>query len=216
MDFYQSGLIPLDQILEGTNEKERIIDQFFDNSDISVSELNAEQFLGDLEAVSRESLKTPYNSTDVERAAINQLSSYLIEKYLGIDRDDHLKIKNTSSGPKLDINRNLRNQIEFLKFMTRFYVVDNNTLISQQHGQKMMVEEIFETMADYATSSKPSTIIPSPYRERLNEIDSGVDDEQKIRIIVDFIASMTEQQVTQLYKRLTGHTPGSLHDHIIR
>jgi dGTPase len=115
------------------------------------------------------------------------------------------------------INPDLGSQIEFLKFMTRFYVVDNNTLVSQQRGQKVMIEEIFETMVDYATSSsKRSSIIPSPYRERLNRIDSEADEEQKIRIIVDFIASMTEQQVSRLYKRLTGHTPGSLHNDIIR
>jgi dGTPase len=217
MDFYQSGLIPLDQILEGTNEREKIIDQFFDRSEVSVSELDAEEFLDELEVASRDSLKTPYNGTDVERVAVNQLSSYLIEKYLGIGRGDHLQIKNTSSGPRLDINPDLGSQIEFLKFMTRFYVVDNNTLVSQQRGQKVMIEEIFETMVDYATSSsKRSSIIPSPYRERLNRIDSEADEEQKIRIIVDFIASMTEQQVSRLYKRLTGHTPGSLHNDIIR
>lgn len=217
IDFYQSGLLPLDQILEGTNEKDKIVDEFFAQKDIRVSELNAEKFLDDLEAVARDSLKTPFKGTDTERAALNQFSSYLIEKYLGVGRDDHLRIDVTPSGPKLDINNNLENQIEFLKFMTYFYVIDNNTLISQQHGQKKMVNEIFETMVDYATSSSAySSIIPSPYRERLDKMDDGASDNDKVRIIVDFIASMTEQQVTTLYKRLTGHTPGSLHNQIVR
>jgi len=215
-DFYQSGLLPLDQILEGTNERDRIIDEFFSQSSISVSELRAEELLNELGAVARDSLKTPFSGTDTERAALNQFSSYLIEKYLGIGREDHLHIEETGIGPELNINDDLENQIEFLKFMTYFYVVDSSTLVSQQHGQKEMIEEIFTTMVDYATSSsKRSSIIPAPYRERLNGVDSGAGDD-KIRIIADFIASMTEQQVTTLYERLTGHGPGSLDNQIIR
>lgn len=216
IDFYQSGLLPLDQILEGTNERDKIIDEFFTQKDITISEFDAEKLLDDLDAVARDSLKTPFGGTDLERAALNQFSSYLIEKYLGIRRDDHLRIETTSTGPELDINDDLENQIEFLKFMTYFYVIDNNTLASQQEGQKKMIEEIFYTLVDHATSMERTNIIPSPYRERLDTIDDSADDEQKIRIVVDFIASMTEQQVSTLYKRLTGHTPGSLHDQIIR
>jgi len=63
-------------------------------------------------------------------------------------------------------------------------------------------------------------VIPSPFRDWLEEENSDIDWPSPIhrcaRIVADMIAMMTEPQAVTLHKRLTGDTPGSLQDEIVR
>ena len=57
-------------------------------------------------------------------------------------------------------------------------------------------------------------MLPEGYREELYRIeDEGEDKEQeRTRIVVDLIASMTEQQALKMYQRLIGVSLGSVLD----
>jgi dGTP triphosphohydrolase len=51
-------------------------------------------------------------------------------------------------------------------------------------------------------------LFPEWYREELEAIEArGEDvDSRRMRTVVDFIASLTEQQAANLYHRITGHS----------
>jgi dGTPase len=59
------------------------------------------------------------------------------------------------------------------------------------------------------------TVVPTGFQERVRRTGAS-DDPRCARLVADIIARMTEQQAIQMYERLTGATPGSLQNQIIR
>jgi dGTPase len=214
-DFYQSGLIPFDQILEGTRERERFIDYFYDHADFDQSEWDAVDDFLDPNPFQK-NLKTPYNGTEEDKSALNTFMSNMVERYLGISNDAVSLGFTDDEYLELDINQDLKREVDFLKSMTIFYVIDSSNLVSQQQGQREIVRHLFQKLSAQAgPESDHQKLITSPFRERLNNLDVAGTETERMRIVVDLIASMTEQQCVEFYKRITGHTSGSLLNSIV-
>lgn len=99
-----------------------------------------------------------------------------------------------------------------LKELTWTYVIQAPSLASQQHGQRKIIENLFD---EYCTAAigdingktkKHPEIFPPYYQERLQKAS---DDDEKKRICVDLIAGMTEKQAVATHLRLTGTALGS-------
>ncbi len=94
-----------------------------------------------------------------------------------------------------------------LKELTWSYVIEAPSLATQQWGLKQKIRRIFEVYTEAAASSKEWKIFPVYYQERLNE--AGGDTGELVRVCVDLIASMTENQVHKIFGRLTGSSSGT-------
>jgi len=104
--------------------------------------------------------------------------------------------------------------VGILKQLTFYYVISNSTLAGQQQGQLELIGTLFNELYAEATSDTiGQSAIIEPYREHIEELD---DDEHPARVVADMITSMTETQAVDLYRRLTGDSPGSLLDDIMR
>ena len=108
-------------------------------------------------------------------------------------------------------------------YLTRHYVFEDPALLAQQHGHKRVVKELFSTLY-HATEqdSDYQEMIPKPFNEKIDVIHSQAHNHSDIdantlraRIVADIIANMTEQQVLDLYGRVTGHSPGLVTDRIV-
>ncbi|MDZ7849883.1 MAG: dNTP triphosphohydrolase [Halodesulfurarchaeum sp.] len=172
-------------------------------------------FIGD-------SLFTPYEGTQRERNQLNKLISSLIGWYIeATEREPSERnvgvIGHSVDGlPTLDVDEELMKEIEILKELTFYYVISNPTLSAQQAGQKEIINVLFEELYNEADpESVDTSLIMEPYRERIKNIDSE-DCTLRARIVADLISNMTESQAVEMRNRITGNSPGSLQNEIIR
>lgn len=214
-DFYRVGLVPLDQLISKNNASERNQFKEYIEDEKGISEDYTEDFFTKrLRKIADPEIDKPFDGSDGSIAAINKLTSALIERYLGVDRPDDVYLSVDSGELVMERPGSFDKDITILKQLTFYYVINDNRLMSQQHGQREIIENLFEIFIEQVdTDSEYGNIIPSPYRERLDNL-STADNMNQERIIVDVITSLTEQQAVQLYQRLSGHSPGSLREGI--
>jgi dGTPase len=204
-DFYRAGVIPLDRL--ATDDAERI--RFLDASLERLGKPEDEQGLRDafLEFATVLPVTEPYTGTRQQRAVLRSMASTLINRYIHAcscsgDHPDSLSI---------DISPRATVEIVILKQLTWHYVIDRASLATLQHGQRQMIRQLFNILAEEAQSTNTQStlrysIFPEYFRELLHE---DLTDELRIRLVIDLIASMTERHIIDMYHRLTGLTQGS-------
>jgi dGTPase len=211
-DFYRSGRIPLHSLTSESDGRER--EYFFKNTFERLSEKDSQAssrrsdrenaFKGLVEYFSME---RPYSGVESQRAALRNLSSVLIDRYITA-----VKLEVVDGKSKVVIDQNYLDEILMLKELTWTYVIQAPSLASQQHGQRKIIENLF---FEYCTAAigdtdnkvkKHPEIFPPYYQERLQTASA---DEDRKRICVDLIAGMTEKQAVATHLRLTGTALGS-------
>jgi dGTPase len=213
-DFYRAHKIPLHLLAHRMYEQER--DVFFEaafrrhreRSGLWADPQSLKESFNQV-MVGLFPLNNPYSGTWKERAALRQFSSQLIGRYVG---NTSLEIKNHRC--KLKIDDHLLREVAMLKELTWVYVIEAQSLVSQQFGQRHAIRKLFDIYMSAGTEPARHHLFPAYYREAIEEAKS---DEKKIRrTIVDFIAGMTEDQALAMYNRLTGVSVGSGLDEIVR
>ena len=95
----------------------------------------------------------------------------------------------------ISIDPSAKLEVETLKGLTWYYVIDSQSLASQRFGQRSVIRSLFEIYATAAFSSKNNKkewrIFPDFFREKL---EAGESDEEKLRVVADVIASMSKTQ----------------------
>ncbi|EMA25407.1 deoxyguanosinetriphosphate triphosphohydrolase family protein [Haloarcula amylolytica] len=218
-DFYRAGLLPFDQILEDSEQRSDFLDHLETNTDIGTDSWDPEEFIESMSNFAVDVLKKPYTGDPTQGGEMNTFTSHLIRRYLGYPSRDITPIELRKSNHGLDIHVNsvLRCEVDTLIELTRYYIINNSALMAQQHGQRKVIRKLFQIlMKEAVPEAKNRGIIPSPYRDRISELDKTGTKNERTRIVVDLLTSMTEQQTIELYERLEGTSPGSLQDRIIR
>lgn len=181
------------------------------------------------------SLLEPFDGTRQQRNELEAFTSFLIEYYLNriyyVDPADHnlsntddayVTLRTDKGRCELFLSDRLEEQLSILQQITKYYVINQPSLMAQQHGQRKVIRETFEALYEEAVKNSASTsAIPKPYHDWLENNHSHIanletDAARRARVIADFITSMTEPQVVALHKRITGDNPGSLQNEIIR
>ena len=90
--------------------------------------------------------------------------------------------------------------MEVLKQLTWFYVVDDRAVKTQQHGQRRVVEDLFDAYFEATGSSNRDVrgILPQGVLEDLEDRErreGPLDGEERARMVADIISSMTEHQL---------------------
>lgn len=216
-DFYRTGLVPLHRLLSETDPTER--DRFAEYvaGDTDIGERYVDRFFVErLRPMTDPALDTPFDGSDGSIAATNKFVSALIERYLGANHPETVRLDVASGGLVMERPTEFEKDLTILKRLTRFYVITDGKLVAQQHGQREVVEHLFEFFWEQTPSdAELANIVPSPYRERLDAL-SDSDDGGRVRIVADAVASLTEQQAIQLYRRLSGDKPGSVTEAIVQ
>ncbi|AHZ22288.1 dGTPase [Haloferax mediterranei ATCC 33500] len=223
-DFYRSGLIPLDRLLVEAEQNYRVdeetsnIEQYLREEGKEEIADNVRRVLNDINSnYARDPLKCPYTNSEEQRIAIAQFDSNLISDFINGSEGTEPPIIIDLTDDEFDLERddNVEETIQVLKHITRYYVLSNPSLNAQRHGQRRIIRVVFNAL--YEESGKPGiSAIPEPYRDRLQENLKVATETQNARVVADMITSMTEKQVSAMYKRLQGHSPGSLVDEIVR
>jgi dGTPase len=229
-DFYRAGLIPLDRLVE---QSTRHIDRLFDNirtrwdqqrRDFGGLATYKEQFVKLLQLMAtRPSLTDAYSGSRAQRAALRDVTSFLVNRYAGavelapstqsLASQDAL-VKGSSA---IMIPPEMRTEVTVLKELAWAYVIENPALAAQQEGQREIVRLLFTKFLKAAEETRWN-IFPGSMRSDLKESRTqwSQDPVLRMRVVSDLISSMTEIQAIEMYRRLTGHSSRSVMQRIIR
>lgn len=226
-DFYRANLIPLDRLvssLEKNTKGEMTVipgselESFFNMvfkrwghekiqsefQDPDSQEKLTRSFIRIISQLSP--LKAPYDGSNKLKAYLRNFTSLHVSRYINAVQ---LCQPDPSDGRMITIREDALYEVKMLKELTWHYVMRSPALTAQKRGQVLMIKTLFDTFYEAALSPNPGDwdIFPFGYRERLETTDSR---EERTRIVIDLIASMTEPQAMQMYQRLTGTSQSSM------
>jgi dGTPase len=211
-DFYRVGLIPLDRLSSDQEEVKRFVRTavryLTDEPRYQSQELRetidalVEAFVRVVEPIP---VLEPYRGTRRQRAGLRAFTAYWINTYVNAVT----LVPDEPAGSRVKISDAARDQVDILKQLTRFYVITNPALETQQYGQRRVVRDLFSIYKDALDSNDDISVFPLSHRE---DIEAANGDEEAIRIVADLISSMTEPQLLRTHQRLIGIAPGSVTD----
>lgn len=225
-DFYRAGLIPLDRILEQGTELDTFLDHQLSRwtppahyPDKEKMRQIFKELLAGLPAPPE--ILRPYGSTIAQRAALRSFTGQLVRRYvIGAEGLPPFELADPddSSGRCVTLNPTAEVELGVLKRLTWEYVIENPRLVTQQAGQEKVVRELFDAYRDSA--AKDGTLLPPSMRELLGELlpEAGADQRDAVccRVAVDCLCRLTDDEAIKLFRRITGHAPGSILDGLIR
>jgi len=145
----------------------------------------------------------PWHATRTERARLRSYTSSRIGQLVG-------RTSLTAQG--LDVARSARIEAEFLKQLTREYVINGPMLTTQQAGQIRLVEQLYAMLRD-ALKTGNAKVFPAHAAEEVAEaLEEPENKELGCRAAADVISGLTEAQAVHLYQRLAGVDFGPLLD----
>lgn len=239
-DFYRAGLLPLDQLLRGGVERDRflgatkrrwqeIAKQLHPNGNHAF-ESEAGAFFDVLgRSVVTADLQRPFDGGRRQEEHLDNWTSFLLSRYLnGFSPDTRPLRLNPGAADDpaarfVSIDKTIRWEVDLLKAMTQHYMWYHPALLGQQEGQRRLVRVLFEVFHEATGDLERAGIFPAALGERLAEAitrGSGETNDdverRKARLAADAIAGLTEAQAIALYHRVTGHSPGTIRDSILR
>ncbi len=200
-DFYRAGLIPLDRLANDEGERDRFMAAEAQRLNIAPADQEeqrqildgmAQWFPGD----------GPFAGTRLDRAGLSSFTSSLIGRYISA-----VSVMRDEEGvPTVSIDPVKQREVQLLNGLTWYYVINSPALMSQRFGQRSLIRTLFGTLREAAASSQDVHIFPAFYREMLEAAES---DDERLRVVADYIASMSEGQVIEIHQRLNGQSLGS-------
>lgn len=206
-DFHRLGLIPLERLVRADEERSRFFASFFEDDeqtklrskfkDFSADDLNAA-----MDFVFGETLgdATPYRGAREERIYIRSRTSFLIGWFIGA-----VVLK----GDEVRVDERRRAEVAVLKELAWFYVIQDPSLTTIQHGQRRVIRELHQIYCDAVDDVDRWQLFPLAQQELLKITQS---DDRRYRVATDFVAGLTEDLAYELYHRLTGVSRGSILD----
>ena len=198
VDFYCAGQIPIDRLADDNDPAEResfFAEVFARRPDLAPRRANLEQTFK--EVLEFFPLDRRYIGTLEQRTGLSQFSTVLISRYVNA-----ITLVAPIAGAKsvVEIKQYAKEEIRMLKELTWHYVILNNELATLQHGQTQAVRIVFKTMCLAVKNNR--RLFPPGYQEELAAAEGNT--LLQTRVVVDYVASMTEHEVAHLYALLTG------------
>ncbi len=219
-DFYRAGLIPLDRLASNAKERAR-----FRDSILARAERRGDQIPQDREfnkyfdgLFDSLRIREPYEGTREQQAILYHFVSWNINKFV---TQTVLKPPPGNGGEGLETPPDVRREVDLLKELTRTYVIENPALAAHQRGQRQAVRTLFEAFNEAVIDDKYRSLFPPFYRERAERLFEGhraggeVPPTERVRLVADTIASLTDRQALILYQQFTGVSHTSMLDPVI-
>jgi dGTPase len=221
-DFFRAGLIPLERIgiLTDSNEEAKLFLARASHGLASNPEFDPLHAAAALEKLQGLFPGVPYRGTHEDRRDLHSMTSQLINSYF--------QSTTVHATPKWVRQTDaVKHGVMLLKQLTWQYVVNSPALATMQEGQKRVVDEVFTMLTDWIKKEQKSgtehrlparlRLLSAAFREDQDAMDSlQAEDARCARIVSDYICSLTEAQLLNLFGRLTGRSPNSVLDGWVR
>lgn len=208
-DFYRAGMIPLDRLVMDSEERERFYKGVFARRKDKLPEKMNELFLrGAFDSLmSVLNVREPYKPTREGRVRLRRVTSTLIRDFVNA-----VQLDTSASPARIVIENRRRAEIFMLKQLTWHYVIKNPALATQQHGQRVIIRQLFNAFFKAGSRRDPNIdFFPVSVQELLPALPvTNSSGRRKLaRAIIDFIASLTEEQAIETHHRIYGIKLGS-------
>ena len=197
LDFYRAGQIPLDRLSRDHAELSRFFDSVFQKRWPKLASRSQELkglFRGHNRYIP---VARRYDGSFDQRRDLWQGSTIVISKWVKA-----IQLRDATADPFVAFEPSAKDEVHMFKELTWCYVILNNDLATLQQGQRRIVRTVFLAMLKAALNAKKLSLFPSEYQEQLET--AGGDRKKLTRTVADFVASMTEKEITNLYKALCG------------
>jgi len=206
-DFFRVGAIPLDRLASDTRERERFLTAHLDRQGATPSEQDEQRRIFE-DLLTFVPVTEPYQGSREDQARSRSLVSTLVHRYIA---------RVTIGATGLEIDPQVRAEVNLLKGVTWHYVIDSRALVTQRYGHTQLIRSLFTVLSEAASESaqrqETTRILPVFYQQMVR--DGHFADAVIVRCVADYIASMTESQVIDLHHRLTGISLGAALDPIV-
>jgi dGTPase len=192
-DFFRVGVVPLDQLYDSDAQARKFFEYAWNriagklvahDADEAKKETVCDQTRDMFDRVRRNIFPTqPYTGSPEDREGLHRFASEVIRRAV-----KRIELRDTGV---LTPHPDELALIEVLKQLTWYYVIDQPSLSSVQHGQAAYLENTFD-------------------KEEFAFYES--DEKRNRRAVVDYIASLTDNQAIDLYGRLHGLASKSILD----
>jgi dGTPase len=193
-DFLRAGLIPIDRLTANLAERERFLGLVIARRRIPPVEQDMlaatfQRLLADCLFPNR----SP--STRSGRAALRSFTNNQINAAISA-----ASLVESERGARLTIEPQSYAAILLLEGLTWHYVIDSGLLAMQRHEQRQVIRTLFEGLADASVWSNNRVQLPSATQ---NLLQAANNDAERLRVVSDIIASMTEDQAIAWSQRFS-------------
>jgi len=151
----------------------------------------------------------PYHGTREDRQALHDFLSAKISDFINA-------VEPLSSPPYVRIQKRSQYEVEVLKELTWYHVIDNPALATLQEGQTKLVNDLFDILYKWMSGDVSSPRIPLMLRENFlmsaddPEMSGKTEDYMRARAVSDYICGLTEDQALDMYERMSGVSKSSI------
>ena len=158
------------------------------------------------------SLKRDFDNTNEHKSLLRNWTSVLVGRYINAFE---LQDSTDPAARRSKIKPVEQKELAILKQIIWHYVINDSGLATQQFGYRKVIRTLFQALLD-SVRNHDGYMLPPMMREslalsrqsapKLSETDTR---ESDVRIVIDYIASMSEQEALALYRKLQGIAFGS-------
>jgi dGTPase len=212
-DFYRAGVLPLDQLATDQDLLLEFVKRWENEGNTQLQPSTQLPQLKNLLDLVR--LGLPYTGTRAEREGLRAFTASQIGLFVSAVsiKRDATTVWSVQIAPRQEL------EIQFLKRLVWDFVISNPRLASMQTGHRCIVRTLFDVYLEAieaGSSGHRVSPIPPLFRqeaEALHQRGAGRSDEAT-RLAIDIVASLGDEQATQMAHRLTGVRVGNLGDQL--
>jgi len=230
-DFYRAGLIPLELLFAGlprfplSNEAERFLAKVEDDKKRDSDRTH--RIFQERISLFFYGIDEPYRGTRAQKSTLRRVASIMIGSYVNkVEINPQVVLNPDQLLLKLDNTGDMLLEIKLLKDFTKYYVHRNRPLVTQQHGEQRIIENLFKFFLGAADPPRSDDedrlslswfeILPKDYQELYDEEALRHPDMPSrhlhARIVSDVISQLTDNEAYKLHARLIGAGLGSIMD----
>ena len=218
-DFYRAGLIPLDRLALPAKERDRFFESVLARADRRGSPITPDLQFRTIFRGLFDTLRIAerYEGNHDQQSRLYDFVSSNINKFV---TQTTLAAPPGKDGEGLIRPPDVIQEVMLLKELTWTYVIENPALASHQRGQRLAIRTLFEAFNE-AIVEKHWPLFPPFYRERAEALfeqakaAGEIPVAQRVRLVADTIASLTDRQALLLYQQFTGVSHSSMLDPIV-
>jgi dGTPase len=206
LDFFRSGSIPIDRMGDRSMESIEFLEGAFQRNPewrkVKDTYVKALSFL-----VSAFPFTPQHRYRDSldDHMSLQNFSTGLIRSLVDAIR----YVPSSSSGSVVDIRPEARRQVDLMKQFTWHYIILNRDLALPQSGQRRAIRTVFRKLLLAARKPKPDYhLFPASIRDNFKNVGTEKffhgGKNAEVRVVADYIASLTEKEVMRVFRALEG------------
>lgn len=221
-DFFRAGLIPMEYLRYEDSTFNSFIDRWINDNDFKFNSELVKKYKHHFRDFwfSFFTLEK-YTGTREQRAKLTSGNSFLIRRFI-----DSIKLVDKDGEVYLEMQPLVQAEMRFFQRLVWTYVISNPQLATQQHGQRMIIRRLFEIFLKSVIKRDKNMIpplyhsfidnLPAPVENNLSNENNRSATPEEIRIAIDIVAGLSDDQANNMFKRFIGVSPGSIMDLINR